>query len=171
MDRRSVISCRLPRGIISEIDSICENREMERSQFVYDAVISKFNRDKGVDIEELDEDLKDMIKNHEDYKKASIELEFMRQEQKKHSVAMRHLTIFDWIDTKMAEMYRNNKLTLKQETLEDMLRAYLETFRSRIENHNRKYDFIDFEKKYEYRMEDPVSYATQKLDNFRAEDK
>lgn len=109
-------------------------------------------------------ELKNIIEQEEKYMKQTIEQEFHRRENLTIKNNIKGITFFDFLDKNLAEIYLRNKEHMEDETLEELMKDHVKTYKARASHYNERFDSIDFEKRLNYRLESPLDYARQKLD-------
>lgn len=169
-DTHTTLSTYVNKSISKQINSIASELDRSTSQLVKDAVYTFIANHDEVNTENYPE-FEKVIKNMDRFDKNRINKHYMELEHMTVETDLKALTFFDYMDKNMAEIVRRNNTHMSDEKLEDILEAHLETYKYRVEEHDDEHDSIDFQKRYEWRKDDPMKFANDKLEQLAKERK
>lgn len=167
---KQTISTWVATGIANRFDDIAEQLGLSRSQFVEDAIYHYATIHSDIDLKEEYPEIHKLVKNKEKYTTDSIDRYFIEKERQHEVHGIKAATFFDHVDKHLGEIYKRNSRHMSNEKMEEIMTAYLDSLQDRCEFYQDKFDFMDFEKRMEWRYDDPIKYASQKLEDLRKEE-
>lgn len=166
----TTISTRVNKSIDKTLQDISEELELSKSQFIKDAIYTYVANHNEISVSEYPK-FEKILNNKDKYHKERLEQHYMELEHMCVENSLKAVTFFDYVDKNMAEIVRRNNNHMSKDKLKEILINHLDTYEHRVKQHNNNYENIDFEKRFEWRKDEPVKFAEDKLEELAKQDK